>query len=148
MVRLGDKTNGQFGFLCMKGIVCPGLYFLSTCSCVFCLVSAQDYLFAILNVTFFRGLGFHWACVCSAPSKVQFSVYCHCRFSVCNVEVVTGTVLLLCLRNMKTCSNKQVVKNVINCHLKTSNELCEEEQLSDRNLQLLYINLLFLVTFI
>lgn len=49
---------------------------------------------------------------------------------------------------MKTCSNKQVVKNMVNCYLKTSNELCEEEQLLDRNLQLLYINLLFLVTFI
>lgn len=84
----------------------------------------------------------------SAPSKVQFSVYCHCRFSVWNVEIVTDTVLLLCLRNMKACSNKQVVKNMVNCYLKTSSELCEEEQLLDRNVQLLYINLLFLVTFI
>lgn len=108
-VSLGGKTNNQFGFLCVEGIVCPGLYFLSICSCVFVqqsLVSAQDYLFAILNVTFFRRLGFPWACVCSAPSKVQFSVYYHCRCSVWNVEVVTDTVLLLCLRNMKTCSNK------------------------------------------
>lgn len=108
--------------------------------------SPQDYQFAILNVTFFRRLGFHWACVCSAPSKVQYSVYCHCRFSVWHVEVVTDTALLLCLRNMKTCSNKQVVENMVNCYLKTSNELCGEEQLLDRNLQLLYINLLFLVT--
>lgn len=86
--------------------------------------------------------------MCSAPSKVQFSVYCHCRFSVWDVEVVTDTLLLLGLRNMKTCSNKQVVKNMVNCYLKTSNELCEEEQLLDKKLQLLYINLLLLVTLI
>lgn len=86
--------------------------------------------------------------MCSAPSKIQFSACCHCGLGVWNFEVVTDTVLLLSLRNRKICSNKQVVKNMVNCYLKTSNELCEEEQLLDRNLQLIYINLLFLVTFI
>lgn len=35
-VRLGGKTNNEFGFLCVEGIVCSGIYFLSICSYVFC----------------------------------------------------------------------------------------------------------------
>lgn len=103
-VRLGDKTNHQFGFLCVEGTV---LGYVPSPFVAVCFALSTGLPVCHLNVTFFRRLGFHWVCVCSAPSKVQFGVYCHWRFSVWNAEVVTDTVLLLCLRNMKACSNKQ-----------------------------------------